>query len=122
MFALAARLRGFQSPRVTLVLLLIGFSGQWIVQRHVRATASRSARAIASVDSAIARALPAVNDASGTADARMRSLVSRKRDLEVEAERASEPWYYAFALSNGLMLAAAVVAAQALVAHLRDRE
>lgn len=120
MLVYAARLRSFTSPRITLVLLLLGFSGQWLVRRHVGATAAQNAQAIASVDSAIARALPSPTDTSADSGEQLRRLTSRKRDLEIEADRIPERWFYAFALSNGLILAATVTGAQALVSHLRD--
>ena len=122
MLSLAVRLRSFKSPRITLVLLLLSFSAQWLVRRHVGATAAQNAQAIAAVDSAIVRALPSASDVSAESSERLRGLVSRKRDLQIETERIPERWFYMMALSNGLMFAAFVVGVQALVSHLRDRE
>ena len=78
-----------------------------------------SAVAVASLDTAITAATPAPGDTSGRNDEQLRSLVARKRDLEVKAQHAAQPWWYAFLLGGSLVLAAVVTGAKAFLAHLR---
>ena len=77
---------------------------------------------VASLDSAIKAAVPAEGDTSVAGAERLRSLVSRKRDAEADAQRAAQPWFYAFLLSGGLTTAAVVAGARALFAHLRGEQ
>ena len=78
-----------------------------------------TAVAVASLDSAINVAVPTPGDTSAASAERLRALVSQKRDAEVDARHAAEPWLYAFLLSGGLITAAVVTGAQALLAHVR---
>ena len=119
MVAIVARLRSFQTPRLSLVLLLLGLGSQTLARSRMATASAGSAVAIASLDSAINLALPAPGDTSVASTEQLRSLVSRKRDADVEARRAAEPWFYAFLLCGGLVTAAVVTGAQALLAHLR---
>lgn len=120
--ALIARLRAFETPRLSLIVLLLGLGCQTLARSRMVAASTGSAVAVASLDSAITAALPAPGDTSGRNDARLRNLVARKRDIEVDAQHAASPWFYAFLLGGSLVLAAVVTGAQALFAHLRGEE
>ena len=119
MSAIFSRLRTVQTPRLSLVLLLLGLAGQTLARSRMMSASSGSAVAVASLDSAIIAAQPAPGDTSGRNDERLRSLVARRRDTEVEARHAANPWFYTFLLGGGLVLAAVVTGALALIAHLR---
>ena len=86
------------------------------------AQSTGSAVAVASLDSAIKAALPAPGDSSGRNDVQLRNLVARKRDIQVDAQHAADPWFYSILLGNSSVLAAVVTGAQALFAHLRGEE
>jgi hypothetical protein len=73
------------------LVLLIGLGFQTLARSRMAAASTGSAAAVASLDSAIAAAQPAQGDTSGRNDARLRSLVARKRDIEVEAQRNANP-------------------------------
>jgi hypothetical protein len=121
-----ARARSFQTPRLSLVLLLLGLTGQSVARSRMASASAGRAAMVASLDSAITAAQPSSGEASlgdtATAtDEHLRELVSRKRDAEVNARHASDKWWYAFLLSSGVLLAAIVTGAQALVTHVRQR-
>ena len=117
---LLARLRSFRSPRVSLLLLLLGLSVPALARsRLVKGGPSRVA-AVASLDSAIATAVPlSETDATAASTERLRTLVSRKRDIEVEAQRAFQQWLYWSVCGAALVLAAIVTGSIAFVGHLR---
>lgn len=117
--AVLSRIRSFQTPRLSLAVLILGLGIQSLARSRLALESTGSTAAVASLDSAIAAAQPAAGDTSARNDAPLRDLVARKRDLEVEAQSNSSSWFYAFLLGSGLVLAACVTGAQALIAHLR---
>jgi hypothetical protein len=119
LFATVARLRSFQSPRLSVVLLIVGLSCQALARNRMATVSARNSLAVASLDSAIAAASPATEDTSVASNDRLRGFVSRRRDAEVEARRASEPWFYGFLLSGGVVAAAVVTGALGLLEHVR---
>ena len=115
-----ARVRSFRSPRVTLLLLLAGLSVEAIARLGVAAGGPSRAASIASLDSAIAAAVPSTEaDTAEASVERLRTLVSQKRDVQVDAQRAVERWFYCSIGGAGLMLAAIVTGSIAFVDHLR---
>jgi hypothetical protein len=114
-----SRIRTFQSPRLSLVVLIVGIGIQTFAQSRMAAGSAKVARERASLDSAIAAAMPMPGDTAESSTVRVRSLVSRKRDLEVEANTRQKPWFYLLLISSGVVIAAAVIGAQALLAHVR---
>ena len=113
------RLRTFQTPRLSVAILLLGLAGQSFARARIGSASTSGAVTIASLDTAIAAATPSPGDTSGRNEARLRDLVTRKRDAEVDVRQASRPWFYLFLLSGSLVLAAVVTGAQALIAHVR---
>lgn len=122
MFANVARLRAFQTPRFCVVLLVVGLACQALARNRMATVSARSMHAVASLDSAIAAALPVSEDTSFASNDRLSYLVSRRRDAEVEARRDSEPWFYASLLAGSVTTAAVITGGLALLAHLRGEK
>jgi hypothetical protein len=112
-------LRSFQTPRLSLAVLIVGLALQMVARSRMAAGSEQLAREGPSLDSAITAALPSRGDTAEASVARMRTLVSRKRDLEVEANATRTPWFFVFLASGGFVLAALVTGTQALVGHIR---
>jgi hypothetical protein len=119
LIATVARLRAFQSPRLSVVLLIVGLSCQVLARSRMATVSARNSLAVALLDSAIAAASPTTEDTSVASNDRLRGFVSRRRDAEIEARRAAEPWFYAFLLSGGVVAAAVVTGALGLLEQVR---
>ena len=122
MSAIVARLRTFSTPRLSLALLLAGLAGQAVARGRMTTASADATAAVASLDSAINIAVPVPDDTTAASAERLRTLVTRKRDAEVNARNAATPWFYAVLLSGGLITAAVVTGAQALLAHVRGEK
>ena len=101
------------------MVLIVGIAFQALAQSRMSAGSEKVARERASLDSAIAAAMPMPGDTAESSTVRVRNLVSRKRDLEVEAKTTQKPWFYLLLISSGVVIAAVVIGAQALLAHMR---
>ena len=116
---LLARLRSFRSPRVSLILLLIGVSISVVARGRLGAGAPTRAAAVSALDSAIASAVPSVEDTTLAGTERLRTLVSKKRDVQVASHQAFQAWLYWSLGGQALVLAAIVSGGIALFSHLR---
>lgn len=116
---LLARLRSFRSPRVSLILLLIGASVSVVARGRLGAGAPTRAAAVSSLDSAIASAVKSAEDTTLAGTTRLRALVSQKRDIQVASHQAFQTWLYWSLGGQAMVLAAIVSGGIALFSHLR---
>jgi hypothetical protein len=119
MSAFLKRLRQFQTPRVIMLVLLLGLAGQALARNRMGRTARTTERRLASLDSLITAAMPRTGDTSEASVTRMAALVSEKRDLEVNLRSAAMPWFVVTLLCSSLVGAALVTGGMALLSHLR---
>jgi hypothetical protein len=116
-----ARLRSFRSPRVSLLLLLIGLAVSAFARHRLAQGGPARVAAVAALDSAIAAAVPSTEaDATTASTERLRTLVSQKRDVQVAAQLAVQQWLLWSLSGSALVLAAIVTGGVALVGHLRE--
>jgi hypothetical protein len=116
-----ARLRSFRSPRVSLLLLVLGLAVSALARQRLAQGGPSRVASVASLDSAIAAAVPSTEaDATAASTERLRTLVSQKRDIQVAAQQAVQRWLLWSLSGAALVLAAIVTGSIALVGHLRD--
>lgn len=117
---LLARLRSFRSPRSSLLFLLFGLAVSALARTQLAQGGPARVAAVVSLDSAIAAAV-LFAEADTTADSaeRLRRLVSQKRDVQVEAQRAVQHWLLWSLGGSALVVAGTVTGSIALVGHLR---
>jgi hypothetical protein len=116
---LLARFRSFRSPRVSLLLLLIGVSVSVVARSRLGAGAPTRAAAVSALDSTIAAAVPLAEDTTQAGTERLRALVSQKRDIQVASHQAFQTWLYWSLGGQALVLAAIVSGGIAMFSHLR---
>jgi hypothetical protein len=117
---LIARFRSFRTPRHSTILLLAGLAFSFLARRIPLANTQQHATAIATLDRAIAAAVPASGDTSEASFARVKQLVSQRRDAAVNVQRSIQGRLYWLVAGSVLVFGAVVTGALALLGHLRD--
>ena len=111
---LLERLRTFRLPRQLVFWVALGLCGIAAAQHQLATEAST----IASLDAAIAAALPTAADESSASAKRVRALIAEKRDLQIAASRIFHLWRFVYGGGVGLVITAMLAGIQVLVLQL----
>ena len=111
---LLKRLSTFRVPRQSLVWLVLGVASIAVSQNRLAVETAT----VASLDSAIAAALPVTAGDAATRDARIRVLVAEKRDLQIASTRMFHPWRLMLGAGIGLIIVTILADIEVLVLHL----